>query len=429
MNYYCKNCGFVGWPKRYAPGSLFLEIILFLCAVFPWIIYRCIRSTKKYYGCPRCGAPHMIPAETGIAHRLGVAPITAGDTRGTGTALCANCGQPISADAMFCAHCGKRLYYVDRDPSHAPANTQVVSPAGTSEGSKPHRSRISLKLLLLVVCIAAVFRVLVLIRSQQITNSPEGIQRLRSVPEPPGMPPPPKFHLFRFKTDQPVTYVVPIDTSDQQLKSLLWLFRKSVRSGDFKKIGITRPMVRQYGQLSYTSGMLVVYRGRKCASEIYVDNVGPCGPGPHESASYQWGLLGDDNRSDFFNDAGNIGGQEVFSYKDGWHLPSEMPQVVDQKVKQEWEQGHESREQFAAQLVNELNAKGVDVDAAPDLDISGWTLVITARSEDPERFTGTDFRGSLEPLENSLCAAGFRKIRISQKKDSRAGQSYPLQCQ
>jgi hypothetical protein len=60
--------------------------------------------------------------------------------------------------------------------------------------------------------------------------------------------PPPTFRLFKSGTNQQTTYVVPTNTSDDQLKSLLWFFRSRVRAGDFKAIGITQPTTTQWGQ-------------------------------------------------------------------------------------------------------------------------------------------------------------------------------------
>jgi hypothetical protein len=62
--FYCKHCGFTGMPKTYSPGSLGLEVVLFLFFILPWIIYRAVRLSKQYEGCPQCGTPHMIPADS-----------------------------------------------------------------------------------------------------------------------------------------------------------------------------------------------------------------------------------------------------------------------------------------------------------------------------------------------------------------------------
>jgi hypothetical protein len=104
-----------------------------------------------------------------------------------------------------------------------------------------------------------------------------------------------------------------VSTTDEQLKSLLWFFREKVRSHLLKDIGL-RP--------AGVSGLLLVYRGKKCATEEIdiTASIGPCGDGYHEAASYQWGIEGDYNK-----DSGSIqtGGEivTVFDYKDGWPNP------------------------------------------------------------------------------------------------------------
>lgn len=65
--FYCKHCGFIGVPETYRPGSVGLEVLLFLFLILPWIIYRAVRLSKKYDGCPRCGTPHMIPADSPLS--------------------------------------------------------------------------------------------------------------------------------------------------------------------------------------------------------------------------------------------------------------------------------------------------------------------------------------------------------------------------
>lgn len=138
--------------------------------------------------------------------------------------------------------------------------------------------------------------------------------------------PPPKVRVFKFKTDVPTTYVVPVDTTDEQLKSLVWLFRQKVRAGKFKDIGITQPTAKQFGQLGYTSGMLVVFRGEKCANEdcisdaqIAAGKLGPCGYGEHDDGGYQWGIDGDPLKDSGTIRARNGDLVEVFNYKDNWH--------------------------------------------------------------------------------------------------------------
>lgn len=42
--------------------------------------------------------------------------------------------------------------------------------------------------------------------------------------------PPPKFQIYKYDPDGTVAIVVPVNTTDEQLKSLLWLFRERVRT-------------------------------------------------------------------------------------------------------------------------------------------------------------------------------------------------------
>jgi hypothetical protein len=134
--------------------------------------------------------------------------------------------------------------------------------------------------------------------------------------------PPPRFRIYRSKLDEGTSVVVPLATSDEQLKSLLWFFREKVKSDDFRAIGITQPTSTHWGKKGYSSGMLSVYRREKCASEIFVDGGNPCGNGDHDDAFYQWGLLVDgvfDSNKDaagVVSADGNI--IKIFDYKDDW---------------------------------------------------------------------------------------------------------------
>ena len=62
---------------------------------------------------------------------------------------------------------------------------------------------------------------------------------------PPHEGPIPHYRLNKFVTGAETVYVVPTDTTDEGLRNLLWFFRKSVRAGELKKIGITQPTVKE----------------------------------------------------------------------------------------------------------------------------------------------------------------------------------------
>jgi hypothetical protein len=136
--------------------------------------------------------------------------------------------------------------------------------------------------------------------------------------------PPPHFRVYRSKLDEFTSVVVPPDTTDEQLRSLLWLFREKVRSHQFKDIGITQPTSTHWGNKGYMSGGILVYRGGKCANEDFTDSPvpGPCGTGDHDAAYYQWGLLVD-GVFDWNADCGSITSAHgktiiIFDYRDHW---------------------------------------------------------------------------------------------------------------
>jgi len=105
---------------------------------------------------------------------------------------------------------------------------------------------------------------------------------------------------------------VPVSTTDEQLKSLLWLFREKVRSRHLNDIGLR----------DERDGILLVYRGKKCATEEIdiTANAGPCGDGYHDDAVYQWGIEGD-----YDKDSGSMRDTVIFDYKDVWTPGSIRP--------------------------------------------------------------------------------------------------------
>lgn len=104
----------------------------------------------------------------------------------------------------------------------------------------------------------------------------------------------PRFTFYKMKTGEGiVSLVVPQNTTDGQLETLLRFMRDKVQQGKFADLGIRHPTDKSFGKLGYGAGIIAVYRGEKCANEQFIDNLGPCGYGEHDAASYQWGLEGD----------------------------------------------------------------------------------------------------------------------------------------
>ncbi len=238
--------------------------------------------------------------------------------------------------------------------------------------------------------------------------------------------PPPKFRIHKLKVDEPTSIVVPINTTDEQLRSLLWFFWEKVRSHQFNDIGLTRATAKEWGNKAYLSGILAVYRGEKCANEQYIDTNGPCGHGEHDDALYQWGIEADPNK-----DSGSIRtkGDDivVFDYKDGWQVAPEIQAQIDQQTKAE----QEAREIFAHGLQQRLTSMGYDInvwvhgggsDQGRELNLDSAMFKDTA--------TRVQFINSVLPeWKRDLCKVGFREVKLRQGGTFDLGQDYSLGCE
>ena len=67
--FYCTSCGSVGKPRVRNRGSSAIEIILWLCFIFPGLLYTLWRMGRKDRYCRACKAPNPIPADSPIAQR------------------------------------------------------------------------------------------------------------------------------------------------------------------------------------------------------------------------------------------------------------------------------------------------------------------------------------------------------------------------
>ncbi|MGC2162054.1 MAG: hypothetical protein WA634_09120 [Silvibacterium sp.] len=130
---------------------------------------------------------------------------------------------------------------------------------------------------------------------------------------------PPPYKIYRQSSRYPTSVVVDQKTTDAQLRDLLWFFRQKVRTQDYKAIGLTIPTSINYGVKNWNSGVLVIFRGAKCATENFPDaGLGPCGYGDHSAAGYQWGINGDTSKDSGEITEPNGDAVTVFDYKDGW---------------------------------------------------------------------------------------------------------------
>ncbi len=67
MEKLCRNCGYQGPAKTIIKGSIFIEILLWICFFIPGLIYSLWRVTSRYKACPKCKTPNMISLDSPIA--------------------------------------------------------------------------------------------------------------------------------------------------------------------------------------------------------------------------------------------------------------------------------------------------------------------------------------------------------------------------
>ena len=69
-NLICTNCGAVGRVKKDTPGSIWIELILWLLLIVPGIIYSVWRISSRRRVCSSCGSPALVPVESPVGRQL-----------------------------------------------------------------------------------------------------------------------------------------------------------------------------------------------------------------------------------------------------------------------------------------------------------------------------------------------------------------------
>lgn len=64
---FCPACGIEAPAKRLTRGSIWIEIILWLCFLVPGLIYSVWRLSSKATVCSSCGHDGLIPSNSPIA--------------------------------------------------------------------------------------------------------------------------------------------------------------------------------------------------------------------------------------------------------------------------------------------------------------------------------------------------------------------------
>lgn len=60
----CSKCGQVADPASRTNGSIWIEVVLWLCFIVPGLIYSIWRLTTRHDVCPSCGSADLLPIES-----------------------------------------------------------------------------------------------------------------------------------------------------------------------------------------------------------------------------------------------------------------------------------------------------------------------------------------------------------------------------
>jgi hypothetical protein len=66
----CGTCGTIGKPRTETRGSIFIEIILWLCFLVPGLIYSIWRLTTRRPVCRECRGHQLMPLTTPAGRAL-----------------------------------------------------------------------------------------------------------------------------------------------------------------------------------------------------------------------------------------------------------------------------------------------------------------------------------------------------------------------
>ena len=66
---FCTACGYADEPVTVTPGSILIEVVLWLCLIVPGLIYSVWRIAARRDVCPACGGSSLIPIRSPVAQK------------------------------------------------------------------------------------------------------------------------------------------------------------------------------------------------------------------------------------------------------------------------------------------------------------------------------------------------------------------------
>jgi len=66
----CTTCGHVGQARQRVRGSIFIELVLWVCFIIPGVIYSIWRLTTRAKVCTSCGSTALVPTDSPVGRKL-----------------------------------------------------------------------------------------------------------------------------------------------------------------------------------------------------------------------------------------------------------------------------------------------------------------------------------------------------------------------
>jgi uncharacterized membrane protein YqaE (UPF0057 family) len=66
----CATCGHHGPTVPHTRGSIWIELVLWLCLLVPGLVYSIWRLSTRAPACASCGARQLVPADSPVGRRL-----------------------------------------------------------------------------------------------------------------------------------------------------------------------------------------------------------------------------------------------------------------------------------------------------------------------------------------------------------------------
>lgn len=66
----CPACGWSGVPKKETPGSIFIELVLWLAFLVPGLVYSLWRMSARREVCAECRTAPLVPATSPVGREL-----------------------------------------------------------------------------------------------------------------------------------------------------------------------------------------------------------------------------------------------------------------------------------------------------------------------------------------------------------------------